>query len=325
MKRCFLHLGLHKTGTSAIQRSLFANKSYLKQKGIYYGQTAGFEAHHNIAVLVPKAAEDTDFHAAERRLVDGFQAINDAAQDDDIIISSEMFLERNVGLVLNAANNVFPCLEVIIYLRRQDLLIESVYNQMVKQNGVHEAVNQGEYYFIDFLARLNEIARFVPLDRLHTRVYEREKLINGDLIDDFFAIIKPSLNIGELVSPSRVNESLNLMAIEVFRHANKIGVTSLAPMADLVNTVVADLYPDRSQSMIGCYLAPKRRVALLDEVRAANADILANYCGARWSTLFSPPEEILESKRADISGADFGRIMAHVTARLYKIGSEVKG
>ncbi len=236
-----------------------------------------------------------------------------------------MFLERNVGLVLNAANKVFPCLEVIIYLRRQDLLIESVYNQMVKQNGVYDPINQGEYYFIDFLARLNEIARFVPLDRLHTRVYEREKLINGDLIDDFFSIVKSELNTGELAAPSRVNESLNLMAVEVYRRANKIGVTSLAPLADLVNTVVADLYPDRSQSMIGCYLAAKRRVALLDEVRAANADILAKYCEGQWSTLFSPPEEILESKRADISDADFGRIMTHVIARLYKKGTESKG
>ncbi|WP_027179770.1 hypothetical protein [Maridesulfovibrio bastinii] len=34
--KCFLHIGLHKTGTTAIQRFSFENKDYLLEKGYDY-------------------------------------------------------------------------------------------------------------------------------------------------------------------------------------------------------------------------------------------------------------------------------------------------
>ncbi|NBW61199.1 MAG: hypothetical protein EBR31_05685, partial [Methylophilaceae bacterium] len=52
MKKIFIHSGLHKTGTTALQAMLFKNRKNLSVQDFYYpssGIPRNFYGHHNIA------------------------------------------------------------------------------------------------------------------------------------------------------------------------------------------------------------------------------------------------------------------------------------
>ena len=55
MARCILHIGWHKTGTTAIQQTALKNRAALAQCGVHYPSW-----HHNHGALLVSAARGDD-------------------------------------------------------------------------------------------------------------------------------------------------------------------------------------------------------------------------------------------------------------------------
>lgn len=141
--KLFLHVGLHKTGTTFIQRNLIVFQDELNSDGFFLPGRLGRiqPGHHEIAHLLRREGPEA--------FVD---VVNDQRNLERIILSAETFSavikDRNfwgpgVYGPLNRAFDVTP----IIFLRRQDFMLESVFAQLTKFDrvGSHLKIPRYEY------------------------------------------------------------------------------------------------------------------------------------------------------------------------------------
>ncbi|MGR3248914.1 MAG: hypothetical protein ACU0DH_06905 [Paracoccus sp. (in: a-proteobacteria)] len=139
MARVWLHVGMQKTGTSAVQDWLAASEEDLLSQGLLYlrpgrGQPAS-------GGLVRALVRDP---AKADRIISGFVTRLHKAAAGDALISSEDFS-------CHPARLARPLIEafdghrigVLIWLRRQDLFAEALVKQWVKWNGSRAQDMQG--------------------------------------------------------------------------------------------------------------------------------------------------------------------------------------
>jgi hypothetical protein len=134
-KSLFLHIGAHKTGTTALQRSFTENAELAKQAGVFYPKTNWYYfAQHRLpfamkALCIPPDNTIPDLAVEVADLV---EAAN-ASGCQNILVSSEEFFACPPAAIdqLKAA---LPDWQVTIlaFTRRPDNLLISSYNQKTK-------------------------------------------------------------------------------------------------------------------------------------------------------------------------------------------------
>ncbi len=124
----YLHIGLHKTGTSAIQRFLGYDRAVLGKMGVIVpGDQVDVNLHHHIAL---QASIWANAETARKKFRNTIEPI--AYLGERIVLSSEVFAGPNIHIkVLDELTSYFSTIRVIVYLRRGDTMIESAYNQIV--------------------------------------------------------------------------------------------------------------------------------------------------------------------------------------------------
>lgn len=132
MKKIFLHIGLRKTGSTTIQAFLHENKDNLLKSGYLYpkvGRLKPTNAHHYLVRLTQDAIK---LNPNDETWQDLHQEIENSNLDK-IIISSEAFgiaNKKQIGILKTELQSYD--VKIIVYLRRQDLRLESLYNQIIK-------------------------------------------------------------------------------------------------------------------------------------------------------------------------------------------------
>lgn len=146
--RLILHIGMHKTGSSAIQRFLSLNRWTLGKLGVAYPPSIGPKGarqpkHNAIFTAISHEADRKAPHpdlgpAAD--LIEATAASIERAAPRTAILSAEGFSgERPVfAQALQPLAERFD-VRVIVFLRRRDLWVESFYKQMVQSRDVREA------------------------------------------------------------------------------------------------------------------------------------------------------------------------------------------
>jgi hypothetical protein len=196
---CYVHIGIPRTGSTAIEKFLYENRQILLDRGILYPEVnlRGY-GHHDLAYLLsggypewaipqPRNLDDlaTDLcHAS-------------AAHSGDILISSENFylfpaIVRLQELLTKTGASSGRRVVIIVYVRRQDEAQESWYSQTVKAQGetckIDESIDRWRYLW-DYRARLAEWAAAFGAANLVVRPYETTQFRGGSLITDFLACI----------------------------------------------------------------------------------------------------------------------------------------
>lgn len=135
-KRIVVHIGTHKTGTTSIQRALYEQRADLSAAGILYprtdrdrGDRLSLRKHGEMSAVARRGRPQ----AVERErtaLIEEFEASGATT----MIVSEEGLSGPNP----NCAEFFKPlaetyALEVVCYLRRQDIFVESFFNQVVKR------------------------------------------------------------------------------------------------------------------------------------------------------------------------------------------------
>ncbi len=140
-RRLVLHIGVQKTGTSAIQKWFHDNRRALLKRGYYYPETGQWtdHSHHHWAMVLWDAIRSGD-RQPMFGLVDALKTECRTVEMNgwnSLILSSEIFEKLTVhpkGRVL--LEDMFAALgaevEIVVFLRRQDLLIESWFKQWVR-------------------------------------------------------------------------------------------------------------------------------------------------------------------------------------------------
>ena len=222
--KVFLHIGIPKTGTTAIQKFLWNNREVLIQKNVIYNPFDGI-CHHSLT----KAFINRDY-----------SSINSIKCDIDkylykkyyYVLSSEMFsirpfhdrfknawkhgllydysmseYEDVTGMYIDSIYRAFKDYDVtvVMFVRRQDDFVESFYRQMIKSYIRIDPINFLEqiYPFINYWANVLLWKRYFPTATVDVCRYETE---NGGSVSKFLSLLGCTLNY---VNKHQENQRLN--------------------------------------------------------------------------------------------------------------------
>ncbi len=200
-QRLILHVGTHKTGTTAIQDALFRHRDSFARSGILYDPGHRYfggpkTAHHGLAHAL--ARYDTDDRRALARYAKAIE--REAKSAECIVVSAEPFLRqiasRGEGADRAARRRVFLQrvadyfsgydVTVSVYLRRPDKFAVSLY----KENLVRSALASP---FADYILQKSEAfdygERLAPFHELFGSVslHSYEATVARGLVPGFFA------------------------------------------------------------------------------------------------------------------------------------------
>ncbi|MDX1744544.1 MAG: hypothetical protein R3324_01285 [Halobacteriales archaeon] len=281
-----LHVGMPKTGTTSIQFAMREHPDALAQLGWTYSTVGRGERIHHLELINALG------------FARGSDGVGETARDVATRLRSEF--DANPRLIVSHESLCkFPLLgpdqrsfvtelfrsfdpHVVLYVRRQDKWLESLYTQFVKRGRESRPIGEvadefGQPYngfATDYLDALDFFSGFVEgRSRLHVRVFDRSALVGGDAVPDFFSIL--GFDPEDSPPPPELNPSLSPLAVNVVRRmsgddhvSRELTAQDFETVARLIDRSV----PDDVES--GPLLASSSRSALLDRCRPVNEAFL---------------------------------------------------
>lgn len=193
MSTILLHIGRHKSGTTALQNAFYSNREALAAAGVTYPlQGLRFVAHHPVAEAVHlHANRQSDFmHDA---LIREFRAEIDHAQTPWILVSSEGFQRCQPTDVERLFSD--HRVKVIVYLRDQISYLQSAYLQEVHADAFQGTIEEfaATHYDADYENFLASWAQVFGEAQVLVRIFTAEHLRDGDVVRDFLSDVLPSM------------------------------------------------------------------------------------------------------------------------------------
>lgn len=229
--KLLLHIGFHKTGTSAFQAYCAASRSALAHQGVLYPRTGVGElkirssdtsiaGHRRFETLLksPKGK------AAEELLVD-LVAEAQAAQSETVILSSETFSKPDLRLARNLPEVLarhFEEVNVLAYLRQQGAWAHSFYREFIcwpRQAETRTFNDFCEQYlapWLDYERRLDVWADIFGHDAMVVRSYDDRK--HRNIVADIFDLL--GVEIKKLDDVGDFNVSLPSHLVPMMRQIN---------------------------------------------------------------------------------------------------------
>ena len=226
----FLHIGTHKTGTTAIQRFAAKHHDTLRRRGLWYPlyQDFGLKSHYaHHALAHALAGTDAEQLAAAKTFATG---IGREPRPANTLISAEP-IYRHVyprggedywagrRAYVERLRGLFPGddVEVILVVRRRDAFAKSLYQERIKVTRYAKPFSE----FVDSEPHQFEYHRQLELFTAHfprARVLLYEELAKGNLIDAFFSAL--GLDVGDLEHEPQRNVGWPVPVVEFKRLLN---------------------------------------------------------------------------------------------------------
>lgn len=195
LKRLVLHIGAAKCGSSAIQDYLAVNHDTLARAGIL---VPGQELDINGKVMgqqiwfMEHIAQREDRQEVLRNRLAALSAHMDQLGQSTLIVSAENIANHPSLASSMAAASVGFDVRIVYYVRRQDSYFLSAWQQWHQKR--HPSLMQ---YLADHggtEANWDQLIQpwedVFGHDRIKLRLFRRDKLHNGDVVDDFFHMLQ---------------------------------------------------------------------------------------------------------------------------------------
>ncbi|PWQ98683.1 hypothetical protein [Leucothrix arctica] len=223
MKNLYIHIGMPKTGSSAIQAFFACNNELLQEVDYCYPWHPGFGQ-----AFQTSAGNATNLHhwIIDEKFEELERAINNIDQKN-IILSSEVLFHtarlhpKSFAKALKKFN-----IKLICYIRKIDDLMDSCVNQLVKNHGMTDysdlktIINDHDYS-----TTLINLSNYIDKKKINIRIYDRSTFTDGDIYQDILEAIEinKNLTISNFKAPEKtINPSLVPEAFELRRHLNSI-------------------------------------------------------------------------------------------------------
>ena len=234
-----LHIGLEKTGTSSLQLFLADNAALLRQDGTIVSNLPRRSGVSLIAGCLADPERQEDIHKffkisptnqmAARALVQRHLA-SELSAGLTVLVSSEhlssrVVSPREIQMLADLLEPIASELRVVLYLRRQEVLIPSTYSTSVLAGGVH-AFSLGaalkERHRYDYAALLDRWCLVFP-ERLSVHVFREEwKDGTGELHRHFCRSAGILWNQDFVVRAERIHRSLSQQALQICVWLNRM-------------------------------------------------------------------------------------------------------
>lgn len=290
MRRLFLHCGLPKTGTTYLQKFFLKNRAILEAAGLGWG---------------PYMDEKTGSHypgfveAVETRGAEAVLAATEACRGENIFVSNEdlvhFLLEvapdgRPWGAgIRDAAAGRFE-LVLIVYLRRQDFLKESIFSQVVKDwycGDIHGYTQPG----LDLDAKLRGLEALFGQQSIRPVIYD--DVDRGDIVQPMLEILGIGLPRTAFAPIGRENSAMHrrkVLFLAGLPKAKAPGPASPAGFAARFVTRVLAKSDVIADDGVRYLLSPTERHALVAAHLEGNRAIVARYGIARPGSFVALPD-----------------------------------
>ncbi|MEB3100931.1 hypothetical protein [Ferviditalea candida] len=232
MKKLILHIGMHKTGTTSLQKVFSSSQHLLNQSNIYYADLDKFNIPNSFYVsfidnptdhISFKNMEIYDFNhakAEQERLKILWAKEFDNINSGYYIISDEelSYLPlENVSKMRNYLKKYFDDITVIMYAREPKSFIPSIINEHIKYGDSEIYLNRITYY----IDRVEKYIEVFGRNNIIIRPFNESAFKNGNLFDDFFESLNINFNTNVLDTTIETNQSLGQTALTVLMEYNK--------------------------------------------------------------------------------------------------------
>jgi hypothetical protein len=224
LAKIYLHIGMPKTGSSALQAFLTMNHKLLQSKGFLYPNpndfTQPFQTSSGNAVFLQSLISNSKLDE-----IDDYLKLNCVENCDSIFSYEGLFYEfkNNQETFFRAFKNYD--IRIICYIRRLDNFIQSEFNQGVKNHN---------FCSFDILDRMAEQSgysgclinslNFIDPSKMIIRPYEKNQFFGGNIYADFLNCIGLAWNKSFILPEKHVNPSLCKEALLFRMFLNETGI-----------------------------------------------------------------------------------------------------
>jgi hypothetical protein len=294
MKReLYIHIGTPKTGTTALQNFFYINQDTLKSYGISYPLNhVWYMAHHRLGWSFNIGREYNHPAGLKGPDEEWSQVLN--SRDDKILISSEILSnchKENIRSIrqYTSGYNV----KVIVYLRRQDALISSVVNQLIKHEsftGIDKVYASRISGRRNYLKKVRFWADVFGKENIIVRPYEKGQFYGDTIFSDFMHYVFGLELTGTFRLPARdQNPRLHRVALEYKRLINFLPLSieqkreTIEPLLQFSKQLYAQGQDDFD------ILSPSQCVGMIQQYAQSNEQIAREFLGREDGKLFYEP------------------------------------
>lgn len=220
----YFHIGLPKSGSSAVQAYLNENHNALKKGGVLYPWPYSYSQKYRTSggngSIILRSLREWDKGVEPSFVKDELERFS--KRFDKIIVSSEGFSTdiRNPEDLYKVIPDGIP-VAVIIYLRNQVDKFVSDVNQTIKNSKRDNySISENWFRFNNYYDHVKRWVEAFGRDRVVVRGYNKQAFENNDIVSDFCKITSiPRLGFDE---KTPINPSLSLFHLEIMRQLNII-------------------------------------------------------------------------------------------------------
>jgi hypothetical protein len=224
MTQIYLHIGYNKTGSSSIQSFLQERYKQLLEYSCLYPKSCIFDsAHYPVSATLIGHPAIKSLGSANNSL-DELKAEIISSGCKKAIISTEYLVLANPTQISRVKDFMFDELhadsvKIIVYVRRHDEWIGSLFNQAVKTVDNPEWELNIRDYIVNIIGGKNPAIRYLPtidrwakvfgVDNIILRPFETAQFRNKSFISDFLGVLEIPYELSPEELSFRKNESLN--------------------------------------------------------------------------------------------------------------------
>ena len=238
-KSLILHIGFHKTGTSALQEALFRNAGVAAAAGVIYPKPLGdFQSHLELgAALFPEELPWVKESFEFDRVYDHYaRLVDDAKPGSKIVLSTEELcrIDKRTPL-LHAIHGKFAGLadtavQIVAYTRDPISFLVSLYHHQIRvgiYSGTFAEFVGGHIglHNVRFAERLAGWQNVFGTENVLIKDYDEVIKTHGPtgIANDFLAVLgKPDLQLKQ--ADRRVNSGVHPWLVEAYRQLDSAGL-----------------------------------------------------------------------------------------------------
>lgn len=322
-KSVLVHIGANKTGSSAIQAFLKLNVEPLARHGVHVAPADLMPGGPITGQHVPffeHLREDMEFG---RKVVKERIALllRQVPAGGKLVISAENLSNLNGTQELFADTAEHRPLEVLFYIRRQDELLLSSWQQWGSKTSADfwAWIVTAAGFRGDWRTALERWEALVPRQRIAVRIYDRKALQGGNLISDFLHHLGVADHPAEFPLPESTANVSYSEAVLDFVKGNPLLFQDMHD--DTVYRMVGALTGERfHRKPRESIITHEERLALLHKYRAINNWVKNRYFPQRDGPLFPDPKpedyEVLTPETLRAQKWELAASLVHGLSRL---------
>ncbi|WP_271912223.1 hypothetical protein [Vreelandella alkaliphila] len=299
-----LHIGMNKTGTTALQSYLMRSSDLLARQGVLYPRTGLIgAAHYGISATLGfcNSSAPKEWITSLKKIRRGLES-EITSHTKQVIFSSEDFLLNKPFNKLKEFLEGYP-VKIVVYLRRHDYWWLSGYAQAVKMKYL-PPWQRGPYGFINFQRKKNvrygdyrhlvdRWAEAFGHENIIVRPYEQEQNLPSLACDFLTAVGHKALLKHLPVMEHRDNVSLPARTIQLLDIFQRVEADVTTRMALL--EMAKQIAPGNADTDVIDMVKPEFRAKLIDENQESYRYIAQKYLGRVDGQLFYEPLPVADS------------------------------